>query len=156
MTGTNEAISIGTHSIILGELLVFAHGGRIVCGDWCYVGEGTRIWSGAQIDIGNRVLISHNVNIIDGLTHPIRADERHAHFRKIAQEGHPKHISLGDKPIVVEDDSWIGAAAIILRGVKIGEGAIVGAGAVVTKDVPRNVIVAGNPARIVRRLDCDS
>lgn len=155
MSGSDAAIAIGAHTIVLGELLVFAHGGKIECGDWCFIGEGTRIWSGAHIRIGNRVLISHNVNIIDGLTHPIDAAARHAHFREIAERGHPTTISLGDRPIVLHDDSWIGAAAIILRGRTIGEGAIVGAGAVVTEDVPPRVIVAGNPAKIVRRIDRD-
>jgi acetyltransferase-like isoleucine patch superfamily enzyme len=55
-------------------------------------------------------------------------------------------------PIHVEDDAWIGAGAIVFPGVTIGRGAIVGAGAVVTKDVPPHAIVAGVPARLIRRL----
>lgn len=152
MTGDDRRITIGAHSIILGELLVYAHGGMIECGEWCFVGDGTRIWSGARVSIGNRVLISHGVNIIDGLTHPLDPLARHAHFREIAQRGHPSHISLGDRPIRFDDDSWVGAGAIILRGTTIGEGAIVGAGAVVTKDVPPYTVVVGNPARIARTI----
>ena len=56
------------------------------------------------------------------------------------------------KPIVIKDKAWIGFNSIILKGVTIGEGAIVGAGSVVTKDVPPYTIVAGNPARIVREI----
>ena len=153
MTGFSDRISIGAHTIVLGELLVYAHGGSIECGEWCFIGEGTRVWSGASITIGDRVLISHNVNIIDGLTHPISPSERHAHFRRIVERGHPKDISLGEKPVRLCDDSWVGAGAIILRGTTIGEAAIVGAGAVVTKDVPPHVIVAGNPAKIIRRIE---
>ena len=55
-----------------------------------------------------------------------------------------------EKPIIIEDDVWIGANSIILGGVKIGNGAIIGAGAVVTKDVPPRAIVAGNPAKLIK------
>jgi acetyltransferase-like isoleucine patch superfamily enzyme len=89
-------IRIGDHSIIKGELLVFAHGGQLDIGAWCYVGEGTRIWSAASIVIGDRVLISHNVNIFDNLTHPLSAKARHEQFVAIATAGHPRHVELGD------------------------------------------------------------
>jgi acetyltransferase-like isoleucine patch superfamily enzyme len=145
-------IEIGKHTQIEGELLVFAHGGKISVGDWCFIGEGSRIWSGSSIHIGNRVLISHNVNIFDNLTHPIDPKQRHLHFRRILEIGHPTDIELGDQPVVIEDDAWIGASASILRGVRIGHGAVVGAGAVVTQDIPSMTVVAGNPARIIRML----
>lgn len=146
-------IRIGGRSRIEGELLVFAHGGEISVGDWCFVGPGTRIWSGASITIGNRVMISHNVNIFDNLTHPLDAAQRHIHFRRIMEYGHPQGITLGDQPVVIEDDAWIAASATVLRGVRIGRGAIVGAGAVVTADVLPMTVVAGNPARIIRQLE---
>ena len=146
-------IRIGDHSRIEGELLVFAHGGEVSIGDWCFVGSGTRIWSGASIKVGNRVMISHNVNIFDNLTHPLGPMQRHSHFRRIMEHGHPNNVELGDQPVVIEDDAWIAASATVLRGVCIGRGAIVGAGAVVTSDVPPMTVVAGNPARIIRQLD---
>ena len=62
---------------------------------------------------------------------------------------------MNEKPIVIEDDVWIAAGAIILRGVTIGKGAIVGAGAVVSADVPSFAIVVGNPARVIRELTED-
>ena len=153
--GSPEAIVIGKESIIRGELLVFAHGGQITIGDSCFVGAGTRIWSGASICIGNRVLISHNVNIIDNQTHPLSPSRRHAHFMHIYNFGHPKDICLDDKPILIEDDAWIATSSTILRGVRIGKGAIVGAGSVVTRDVPAFCIVGGNPARVLRALTAD-
>ncbi|MEH2610403.1 acyltransferase [Bradyrhizobium sp. AZCC 1693] len=153
--GDSSQIVIGANSHVRGELMIFAHGGRISVGEWCYVGAGTRIWSGASIDIGDRVLISHSVNIFDNLTHPIRASERHAQARQIFTRGHPRDIFLDDKPIKIGDDAWIGACAIIMRGVTVGQGGIVAAGAVVTKDVPAYSIVAGNPAVVVRELSPD-
>ena len=148
----SSLIRIGAGSIVDGDLLIFAHGGRITVGEWCFIGEGSRIWSAAHIDIGNRVLISHNVNIFDNLTHPVSPALRHLHFRAIATTGHPRQIDLGERPVRIADDAWIAQGASVLRGVTVGEGAIVGAGAVVTRDVAPYSIVAGNPARVIRFL----
>lgn len=150
--GSSHSIRIGNHSIIKGELLVFAHGGEIAIGEWCYVGEGTRIWSAQSIKIGSRVLISHNVNIFDNLTHPLSASARHRQFVQISRVGHPTQIELGERAVIVDDDVLIGAGSTILRGVKIGQGAVVGAGSLVNHDVPAWVVVAGNPARIIREI----
>lgn len=148
-SGDSAHISIGAHSVVQGELFTFAHGGRIRIGDWCYVGEGTRIWSASAVAIGDRVLIAHNVSIFDSLTHPLDAAARHEHFRRIATTGHPSRISLDERPVTISDDAWIGAGATVLRGVTIGPAAVIGAGAVVTKDVPAGAIVGGNPARVI-------
>jgi acetyltransferase-like isoleucine patch superfamily enzyme len=153
--GESSTIVVGRHTRVRGELVTFAHGGKISIGEWCYVGEGTRIWSAASIAIGNRVLISHSANIFDSLTHPIRAADRHEQTRQIYQTGHPRQISLDESPVKIGDDAWIGAGAFVLRGVTVGEGGIVAAGAVVTKDVPPYTIVAGNPAVVVRELSSD-
>ena len=146
-------IRIGANTLIDGELLVFPHGGEITIGEWCYVGPGTRIWSGASIAVGDRVLIAHNVNIFDNLTHPIDARARHEQARQIFTSGHPKKIDLDDKPIVIEDDAWIGASASVMRGLRIGRGAIVATAAVVTRDVPAFSVVAGNPATIIKTIE---
>lgn len=148
-----SAIQVGANTHIKGELLTFAHGGEIAIGEYCYVGEQSHIWSARKINIGNRVLISHSVNIFDSLTHPINPRERHQHYLGIITNGHPERLNLGEAPVQIDDDVWIGCQAIILRGVTIGKGAIVAAGAVVTKDVPPLCIVAGNPARLVRHLE---
>ena len=153
--GDNDKIVVGSHSRIFGELLTFAHGGEIKIGEWCFVGEGTRIWSAASIEIGNRVLISHNVNVFDNLTHPLRTAERHRQVQEIFTRGHPRDISLDESPVRIGDDAWISAGAMVLRGVTVGQGAIVAAGAVVTKDVAAFTIVAGNPATQVRELRPD-
>ncbi len=153
--GKSETIKIGANSLVQGELLTFAHDGQIEIGEWCFIGEGARIWSAKRINIGDRVLISHNVNIFDSLTHPLGASARHEQFRKIATSGHPKGVDLGEKVITVCSDVLIGANSIILRGVTLGKGSIIGAGSVVTRDVAPYVIVAGNPARVIRELRPD-
>lgn len=148
-----ENICIGSNSIIQCELFIFAHGGKISIGRDCFIGANTRIWSGCSIKIGNRVLISHDVNIFDNDTHPFDAEARHRHFLSIRNGGHPSDISLGEQPVHIHDDAWVGAKAIVLKGVVIGEGAVVAAGAVVTKNVEPYTVVAGNPARLVRVLE---
>ncbi|WP_246648811.1 acyltransferase [Bradyrhizobium canariense] len=135
--------------------MTFAHGGEIRIGEWSFVGKGTRIWSAASIEIGNRVLISHSVNIFDSLTHPLGAAARHEQVRQIFTHGHPRDISLGEAPVKICDDAWISAGAMVLRGVTVGQGAVVAAGAVVTKDVAAFSVVAGNPAVLVRELRPD-
>ena len=154
-SGCSARIQIGAQSLIEGELFVFAHGGRISIGESCFVGPGARVWSAGRIDIGNRVLISHNVNIFDSLTHPLSPRKRHAQFQAIASTGHPRSIELAEEPVNIGDDAWIGAGATILKGVSIGPSAVVGACAVVTRDVPAATVVAGNPAVPIRTLTAE-
>lgn len=151
--GDSIVVGAGTH--IRGQLFTFGHGGRIVMGTSCYVGVNTRIWSAASITIGNRVLIGHNSNIFDSDTHPMEASERHRHFVEITTEGWKSPFGLREEPVNIADDVWIGCNAVILKGVSIGRGSVVGAGSVVTHDVPPWVVVAGNPARVVRELPAD-
>ncbi len=145
-----RAIAVGRLTHVRGELLVFAHCGEIQIGQASYIGEDSRIWSAASIAIGNRVLISHGVNIHDNNAHSLSAAARHAHFIQIISSGHPAVLNeVASAPILIEDDVWIGFNATILKGVTIGKGAIVGAASVVTKSIPPYVIVAGSPARQV-------
>ncbi len=146
-----NSISIGDNSVLRGELFVFGHGGEIRIGAWCYVGAGTRIWSSSSIQIGNRVLIAHGVNIHDNNSHPIDAAERHRHFVAIKTDRHPKTgLSFASGPIIIEDDVWIGFNAIILKGVRIGKGSIIAAGSLVTEDVPPNCLFVGD--KVLRQL----
>lgn len=69
----SRLIRIGKNAVIAGESFVFAHGGDISIGEWCFIGEGARIWSSLFVRIGDRVLIAHNANIFDSLTHPLAA-----------------------------------------------------------------------------------
>lgn len=137
------AIEIGEHSLVCAELLVFQDGGHIRIGSHCFIGPDSRIWSGTNIEIGDRVLVSHGVNIHDNGAHSLSARERHQHFIEIVVRGNLPLGAVKKSPVVIEDDAWIGFNAVIMRGVRIGRGAIVAAGAIVTRDVPPFTIVAG-------------
>lgn len=150
--GDRTAIAIGADTHVRGELLALP-GGRLRIGSWCYVGENSRLWAYRDIAIGDRVLIAHNVSILDSLTHPLDPERRHEHFKAIVTRGHPADVDVGALPVTLEDDAWICAHAVVLRGVRIGRAAVVAAGSVVTRDVPAFTVVAGNPAKAVRRID---
>jgi maltose O-acetyltransferase len=142
--GHKEDITIGENSYIRGRLVTYGHGGRINIGKWGYVGARSEIWSMNSIMIGDRVLISHDVNVHDGTGHSNDAAARHAHFRHILSHGHPKDSKelpgVLSAPIVIEDDVWISFGVTILRGVRIGAGSIISAGSIVTKDVPPGML----------------
>jgi acetyltransferase-like isoleucine patch superfamily enzyme len=148
-------ISVGSGSVLRGQLLVFPHGGKISIGKDCYLGDDSRIWSADSVTIGDRVYISHNVNIHDTNSHSISSEFRHKHFLEIMSNGHPKEnsVDIVSRALIIEDDVWIGFNSVILKGVKIGRGSIVAAGSVVTKDIPPFSIVAGNPAQVIRKLE---
>lgn len=146
-------IKIGDNCHIRGELLVLAYGGEINIGTNVFIGEGSRVWSGDNIRIGDNILISHNVNIIDTNSHESDHILRAKGFVELLKNGHPKEKGVIEtKPIVIEDYAWINFNAVILKGVTIGKGAIVAAGAVVTKDVEPFTLVAGNPAKFVKKI----
>lgn len=133
-------IIVGANTWICGQLLVFPKG-IIEIGEYCFFGEHSKIWSASQIKIGNRVFISHNVNIHDNNAHAIDAEERHREFKERQISGKFGDADLNERPILIEDDVWIGFNVTILKGVTIGKGAIIGACSVITKDVPPFTIV---------------
>jgi len=145
-----RAIRIGENSRLLCRLETMGHGGDISIGSYCFVGENTHIWSSSSVTIGDRVLISHDVNIHDTDSHALSAKLRHKHFTDMFATGHPRILEgVASRPIIIGDDAWIGFGATVLKGVTIGQGAVIGARSVVTKDVPAFTIVVGNPAREV-------
>jgi acetyltransferase-like isoleucine patch superfamily enzyme len=100
------------------------------------------IYVARRVSIGNYCWIGGS--IYDNDAHPIDPVQRRHRFAEIS--------TTRSAPVVIEDDVWVGLNAIVLKGVTLHQGAIVAAGAVVTKDVPPFTIVAGNPARVVRQL----
>lgn len=148
-----QNILINNMSHIRGELQVFSYGGIVKIGERCFIGEYSRIWSSNTVIIGNDVLISHNVNIIDTNTHEIDFQERSKGFLEMINYGHPNvKPNVDDAPIVISDNVWINFNCVILKGVTIGTGAIIAAGSIVTKNVPPFALVAGNPAKVIKFL----
>lgn len=145
-----SSIVIGENSVILGQLLVLRDSGNISIGTNVYIGTDTRIWSSDKIIIGNRVFISYGVNIHDNDAHSVSAKKREEQFKQIFIE---KKISKQDNvksaKIVIGDDVWIGFNVSILKGVNIGNGAIIASSSVVTKDVEPFTVVGGNPAKYI-------
>ncbi|MDD9148848.1 acyltransferase [Sporolactobacillus sp. CQH2019] len=154
LTTDKKKILIGDESVINGMLILYPFGEKIDIGKNTYIGIGTRIWAMGKIEIGNNVLIAHNVNIIDNNSHSIESKIRKNELRYLINKGAPKenvfNIKKGD--IKIGDNVWIGLNSIILKGVEIGENSIVAAGSVVTKNVPSNTMVAGNPARPIKEI----
>ena len=123
--------------------------GRLVVGDDTVL-AGAVFMCAERIEIGARVVVSYNVTIADSDFHPLGAEARRLDAVANAPGGDKsQRPAIDTAPVVIEDDVWIGAGAIILKGVRIGAGARVGAGAVVTRDVPAGAEVVGNPARPV-------
>ena len=153
LANDRDLISIGDSSFIEGELQVFAYGGKITIGKNCYIGRNSKLWSGESIEIGNNVLISHNVGIVDTNAHEVDAFERQERHKEFLKSGHWKTKgSIQTAPIKVCDNAWINFDVIILKGVTIGEGAIIAAGSIVTKSVAPYTMVAGVPAKFIKQL----
>lgn len=149
-----ELIRIGSDVLIDGILQSYYGKGKIEIGDLSYVGPNTRIWSFVHVRIGSHVLISHNCNIFDSNCHPVNAEERRKDYLDLITTGRGnKRNTVVSQEVVIGDDCWIGANSCIMKGVSLGERTIVAAGSVVTKSFPSDVVVGGNPARILRYID---
>ena len=112
------------------------------------------IVSAESIDIGDDVLIAWGTTIVDHNSHSISFSKRSEDVINWMQ-GKKDWSHVKTSPVKICDKVWIGFNTIILKGVTIGEGSVVGAGSVVTKDVPPWTIVAGNPAKIIREIPED-
>jgi acetyltransferase-like isoleucine patch superfamily enzyme len=140
-------------SIFEGNISFEREGGIVIIGENTFVGASHLVCS-RSIEIGDDVLISWGCVIVDHNSHSVRFSERKNDVTEW-YDGRKNWTHVIDKPIQIRNKVWVGMHSIILRGVTVGEGAIVGAGSVVTKDVPSWSIVAGNPARIIRELGED-
>lgn len=112
---------------------------KLVIGDSVSIGKSAMLQSIGGITIGNHVMIAHGSQLVSA-GHHIPEDTESMRFSGLAAA-----------PIVIEDNAWIGAGAIVLPGVRVGHGAVVAAGAVVTKAVEANTIVGGIPAKVISR-----
>ena len=101
--------------------------------------SGTVIAAAGSIRIGQNVLCGANTTITDYDWHGIEPDKRNK--------------AADPKPVVIEDNVWLGLNSVVLKGVTIGKNSVIGANSVVTKDIPDNMIAAGNPCRVIREIN---
>jgi acetyltransferase-like isoleucine patch superfamily enzyme len=112
--------------------------GSILIGNHVLVGPGARLQSATRIELHDNVMLASNVLITD-------ADWHDLHDRL--------SVPGGTAPVILHENAWIGDSSIICKGVTVGQNSVVGAGSVVTRDVPDNCVAAGNPARVISELD---
>lgn len=129
--------SIGADTV-LKPPVYFNYGYQTAIGTKSFVNTGAVILDVGRVSIGSYVQIGPNVQLLTPL-HPMNAAERRAGWET-------------QKPVTIADGAWLGGGVMVCAGVTIGEDAVIGAGAVVTRDVPARVFAAGNPCRVVREL----
>jgi len=109
--------------------------GQMRFGDRCFVNSGSIVFSACEVTVGDDVALANEVYVMDSDSHGV--------------EGR----AVKEEPVRIGDGTWVGARAIILPGVTIGRRCLIAAGSVVSKDVPDDTLVAGNPARVIRKLE---
>lgn len=129
--------SVGEDTVLRAPVYV-DYGSHLQLGDRVFANFGLVALDVAPITVGHDVQMGPHVQLLTP-THPLDPDERRAKWE-------------GAKPITIGDNAWLGGGAIVLAGVTIGHDTVVGAGAVVTRDLPPRVLAVGNPARVVRKL----
>lgn len=149
-------MKIGNNCIISGDFIFETSTGKIIIGDNTFIG-GSMFVCVNEILIGNDVMISWGCTIVDNNAHSLDSQERAVDMRdahRALDEGrigiYKDWTIVKNSPIEIKDKVWIGFNSIIMKGVTIGEGAIVASGSVVTKSVPAYAVVGGNPARIIK------
>ena len=152
---TPHAVIIGEHvSCYAGCSFSIGENGQCTIGDFTLL-NGALIMAEEKIEIGTHCLISWNVGIADSDFHPLDPAQRLVDAQALAPyfKDRPLRPKLRTAPVKIADNVWIGMNAVILKGVTIGENCVVAAGSVVTKSVPPNTVVAGNPAVAVKQFE---
>lgn len=144
-----EQVILHDHVDMYGRIVV-CHKGTVIMGEYSKIGIGTKLIAVNNITIGKYTAIADNTTIVDNNNHPIDPEYR----RKMRETPHGSDMRqwkhAANAPIIIGENVWIGTNARICKGVHIGDNAIIAACSVVTKDVPANAVVAGNPAKIVK------
>ena len=156
----HKYLTTGKESILHGRYIFETEEGSISIGNRVYIGGSTLI-SRSNITIEDDVTISWGCTIYDHNSHPVSWKDRSQdtireyRLRKgiDPSENQKDWSKVISKPIHICEKAWIGMNVIVLKGVTIGEGAVVGAGSVVTRDVPPYTVVGGNPATVLKKLD---
>ena len=145
----DSALTIGAHCTMDGVHFAIGEEGRIDIGDYCYFTNAVLLCE-LELRVGCYVVIGWNATLADTDFHPIAPAERIADAIACSPLGKGRaRPPIVRRPVVIEDDVWIGPNATILKGVHIGAGAFIEAGALVVRDVPPRARVVGNPAQVV-------
>jgi acetyltransferase-like isoleucine patch superfamily enzyme len=150
-----RAVIIGKHvSCYAGCSFSIGENGQCTIGDFTLL-NGALIMAEEKIDIGSHCLISWNVGIADSDFHPLDPAQRLVDAQALAPyfKDRPARPKLRTAPVKIADNVWIGMNAVILKGVTVDENSVIAAGSVVTKSVPPNTVVAGNPAVVVKQFE---
>lgn len=144
---------IGKGSMVEAAIIFDREGGNVQVGARTFIGASTLVCA-KRISVGDDVLIAWGCTVVDHDSHSVSWTKRTKDVENWVA-GEKDWSMVNCEPVVIQSKAWIGFNVIILKGVTIGEGAVVGAGSVVTGDVPPYTIVAGNPARIIREIPAD-
>ena len=139
--------------MLQAKVLFDCDGASLAVGDRTFVGSSVIVIA-SHVEIGDDVLVAWGCTIVDHDSHAMKFSDRKDDVARWL-DGKKDWGSVEIKPVTIGDKAWIGLNAVILKGVTIGEGAVVAAGSVVTHDVAPYAVVAGNPARVVRELSPD-
>ena len=145
------SIHLGSECTLNNNFAVRLPESRITVGNRCFIAAGTMVLAADCVEIGNDVLIGEGCYISDNDGHSLDLEIR-SHDLTNRRKGIKIWDGIATAPVVIGDNAWIAPRTIVLKGVTIGNGAVIGAGSVVTKDVPPMTLAAGNPARILRKL----
>jgi acetyltransferase-like isoleucine patch superfamily enzyme len=144
-----NALIIGVNCTMEGVHFAIEPQGRVSIGDYCYFTNALLLCE-LELRIGNYVMMGWNSSIADSDFHPIDPAERIADAIACSPLGKDwPRPAIAKKPVIIEDHVWIGPNATILKGVRIGEGAFIEPGSLVTRDVPPRARVLGNPAQVI-------
>ena len=152
-------VTIGKDNMLDCRILFESGAGNVIIGDRVYIGNSTIICR-SNIEFGNNIFVAWGAYFYDHDSHSMDFRHRQSDITQQLKDHRNKEFFIKNKnwnvvksaPIKICDNAWIGMNAVILKGVTIGEGAIVGAGSVVTKSVLPWTVVAGNPAKLIKEL----
>lgn len=152
-SGKGGRLIIGSQSRVETRITVEREGASLIIGNRTFIGGGD-ISCASRIEIGDDVMIAWGTTIFDHASHSLRFSQR-ANDTTDWLRGEKNWGVVEMAEVRIGNKAWIGFGSTLLPGVVIGEGAVIGAGSVVTRDVPPWTVAAGNPARVIRALDED-